>query len=347
MMKSKSLKSIGCAPSSTKDKRLSIEIHADSSITINHCSMPVSFGHLETPAVANATVTFETDQDCRCQDLKLPHNVQRKKWTWPELVRPSPGTVAAGKYTKAVSATIDPLWPSTCTIRDTTKGSAWVSYTLEVQFIKSTKTGLSSVLHTGLVEFWVVNSVLPATEAIPKPFTVHAPVQKPDLSVSLTIPNSTLHLSQQGLLTVRVAPFNYGRRRYGQKSVVLVAEFTIREKFFGWSKATAGVDAEASRDVFQIAIRERWPQNQVGSWSRAVSVTFPTTPEVTASFSTKTMDLRHSVLSTMKYKAESDKDSKAQEITVEAPFKLAAPRRYLLQAQEINNFSPTYNATDG
>ncbi|KAF9127973.1 hypothetical protein BGW39_005449 [Mortierella sp. 14UC] len=370
MMKSKalSMKNIARVPSSTKDKRISIEVHADSFTIFKGRPMPVFFSNLETPAIVSATVTFETDQDCQGQDveinfrayacfevmimtsfhskLKQPHNMQRKRWTMPDLVRPSQGTIAAGKYTRTVSATIDPLWPSSGITKENIKGNGWVSYTFEARFMKNTMGGVIPVLTTPPFEFWVVNSILPACEAtaIPKPLTFLAPGKKPDLPVSLTIPNTTLQFRQQVPLTVHVEPFRKGCKRFGQNITVLSAGFSIREKVIGWTKQTAGVDSEISNDVVQLAFREGWPQNQ-GGWSRTVNITLPTTPEINASMASKTMDIRHSVLFTMKYKAENDKDSKAQEVTVEAPFQLAVPRRNL-EAPTSDDFLPTYSAAD-
>lgn len=102
--------------------------------------------------------------------------------------------------------------------------------------------------------------------------------------------------------------------------MVLSAGFSVREKVQGWSRVSAGVDVEFSTDVTQIAIREGWPQNTLGGWTRTVSITLPTAPEINASMTSKVMDISHSVLFTMKYKAEKDSDMKAQEVTVEGTY---------------------------
>ncbi|KAF9093368.1 hypothetical protein BGX23_003384 [Mortierella sp. AD031] len=115
------------------------------------------------------------------------------------------------------------------------------------------------------------------------------------------------------------------------KAVVI---FTGRSK---QKPTTVRVDA---RDVVQIAIREGWPTN-LGGWDRTVSITLPTTPEINASMKTKVMDITHSVLFTMKYKAEIENDRRAQEVTIEVPFQLVEPRRNL-----EDDFLPTYSATD-
>ncbi|KAF9100302.1 hypothetical protein BGX29_006734 [Mortierella sp. GBA35] len=118
------------------------------------------------------------------------------------------------------------------------------------------------------------------------------------------------------------------------------AGFSIREKIVGWTKSLTSVDTEDARDVVQIAIREGWPTN-LGGWDRTVSITLPTTPEINASMKTKVMDITHSVLFTMKYKAEIENDRRAQEVTIEVPFQLVEPRRNL-----EDDFLPTYSATD-
>lgn len=364
-----SMKTMARAPSSTKSKRISIDIPSDNYITVDNRPMPVFFSNLEVPAVIRATVTFENDQDCQGQDVeinytaavvyevtamtffsaktKIPHNLQRKRWTMSNLVRPTPGTVAAGRYTKTVTATIDPLWPSSGVTSASVKGTGWVRYTFEASFLKTTIGGASPVLATMPYEVWVVNSIMPseagALSNVPKPLTVHAPGKKPDLPVSLTIPNQTLQFHEQVPLTVRVEPFQKGSKRSGQNIVVLSAGFSVREKVQGWSRSATGVDVEHVTDVAQIAIREGWPQNTLGGWTRTVSITLPTAPEINASMTSKAMDISHSVLFTLKYKAENDSDMKAQEVTVEVPFQMVVPRRNM-QAQD--DFLPTYSAAD-
>ena len=69
--KTLSLKSMARAPSSTKDRRISIEVHSDNYITVDNRPMPVFFSNLEAPAVIRATVTFENDQDCHGQDVEI------------------------------------------------------------------------------------------------------------------------------------------------------------------------------------------------------------------------------------------------------------------------------------
>ncbi|KAK3810519.1 MAG: hypothetical protein JOS17DRAFT_764140 [Linnemannia elongata] len=369
MTKTLSMKNIARVPSSTKDKRISIEVHSDNYITVDNRPIPVFFSNLEVPAVIQATVTFDNDQDCQGQDVeinykativyevtmmtafqsksKIHHNLQRKRWTMNDLVRPTPGTIAAGRYTKTVTATIDPLWPSSGVTSASIKGMGWVRYTFEASLVKVSLGALSPVVATLPYEVWVVNSILPSETGvpsnIPKPLTAHAPGKKPDLPVSLTIPNQTLQFLGQVPLTVRVEPFRKGCKKFGQNIVVLSAGFSVREKVQGWSRVSAGVDVEFSTDVTQIAIREGWPQNTLGGWTRTVSITLPTAPEINASMTSKVMDISHSVLFTMKYKAEKDSDMKAQEVTVEVPFQLVVPRRNI-QAQE--DFLPTYSAAD-
>lgn len=99
--------------------------------------------------------------------------------------------------------------------------------------------------------------------------------------------------------------------------MVLSAGFLVRETVKGWTRVAAGVDIQHSTDVTQIVIREGWPQQTLGGWTRTVSITLPTGPELNASMTSKVMDISHSILFTMKYKAENDSDMKAQEVTVE------------------------------
>ncbi|KAG0293845.1 hypothetical protein BGZ96_002229 [Linnemannia gamsii] len=368
-LKSLGIKELARAPSSTKDKRISIEIHTDNYITINKRPMPVFFSNLESPAVISATVTFETDQDCQGQEveinyqaaviyevtmmtmfhskMKVPHNMQRKRWTMDDLVHPSPGTVAAGKYTKTVTATIDPLWPSSGSTASSIDGTGWVHYTFEAKFVKMTMGAFSPILATLPFQVWVVNSILPSdfSLTVPRPLTVQAPGKKPDLPISLTIPNQTFQFNEQMPLTVRVESFRKGCKKFGQNIVVLSAGFTVREKVNGWTRTGAGVDSEFFTDVSQIAIRDGWPQNTLGGWTRTVSVTLPTWPEINASMKSKAMDISHSVLFIMKYKAENDNDIKSQEVIVEVPFQLVVPR-HNIQAQDQGDLLPIYSAAD-
>lgn len=69
--KTLSMKNMARAPSSTKDKRISIEVHSDNYITVDNRSMPVFFSNLEVPAVIQATVTFDNDRDCQGLDVEI------------------------------------------------------------------------------------------------------------------------------------------------------------------------------------------------------------------------------------------------------------------------------------
>jgi hypothetical protein len=256
--------------------------------------------------------------------MKVPFNMQRKRWTMNDLVRPSPGTVAAGKYIKRVTTTIDPLWPSSGTTAANFNGMGRVQYTFEAQFVKLSMGAQSPILATLPFEVWVVNSILPSDysllQNVPKPLTVQAPGKKPDLPISLTIPNQTLQFHEQVPLTVHVESFRKGCKRFGQNIIVLSAGFSVREKVNGWIRSGAGVDVEFFTDASQIVIREGWPQNTLGGWTRTVSITLPTWPEINASMKSKVMDISHSILFIMKYKAEKDTDKKAQDVIVEGTF---------------------------
>ncbi|KAF9928254.1 hypothetical protein FBU30_002521 [Linnemannia zychae] len=363
MLKSKplSMKNITRLPSATKERRLTVEILSESFISINNRPIPAFFGSLERPAIVCAKVTFENDEDCQGQHVeinykacavfevatmtsfnakvKFPHNYQRKRWTMQGLNRPSPGVIGAGKYSQIVTATIDPLWPSSSLTSASMNGMGWVRYSFEAQFVRVAHMGsLAPILTTIPQEAWVFNSILPS-EPIPSiPKTVKLTGKNPDLPVSFTIPNQTLQFHEQVPLTVHVETFRRGCKKESQNIVVLTAGFTIKERVVGYTQGASFMATEQTRDVIHIAIREGWPQGTKGDWVRTVRVTLPSAPDINASMTSKSLDISHAIVFSMKVKAENEADHKAKEISVEVP-------RHNIEHHN-DEFLPIYNTSD-
>lgn len=74
-----------------------------------------------------------------------------------DLNRPSVAKVAAGHYTKEVSATIDPLWPSFARAPAHAKGFGWVKYEFVVKSGKLRLNEFYTLLSTSQ-EVWVLGS---------------------------------------------------------------------------------------------------------------------------------------------------------------------------------------------
>ncbi|KAF9169371.1 hypothetical protein BGX21_010716 [Mortierella sp. AD011] len=344
-------------PSSTKDMRISIRVHNGAFIDVNGESIPVFYGTPECPPVISATVALETDHECVADELEIlysavatyrapvhpnftpfvrsEHSFQKKRWI-VDLNKPRKGRVAAGKYAKVVSATVDPLWPSSAQTVEHIQGHGWMKYEFIAKLSKF-DMAKTTVLCCSQ-EVWVLNSVLlhddnPSTLA--QPITVQAAWKKSTLPVSLTLPSDTLSMAQVVPITVRMSPFSKGKH-YGKKIVISGAYFALREKVDGRANGLSS-KFTSTRNVITLPIRDGWPET-AGPWERTVSLTMPTSPGVSPDSKSRYMDITHSLALVMKVKAEGEKEFLVQESEIKVPVHIVVPRNvtenngYLLRA---------------
>ncbi|KAF9114795.1 hypothetical protein BGX27_009829 [Mortierella sp. AM989] len=352
MSKPVSMGTMPAAPSSAKGMRLSIQVQNNTFIKVDDKSIPVVYGTLENPAVIFAKVTLEADNECAGDSLevlytasatyrspamtgftnhvKCEHSFQKKRWTI-DLNKPKVGKVAAGKYEKLVTATIDPLWPSSGSTVPHMKGYGWIRYQFVASFTKISAVAPYTILSDSK-EVWVMNSTLPSsTESksgqgsplYQQPFSVQAAWKKSTLPVSLTIPSDTLSMAQIVPITVKMNPFNKGTKNYGKAIIISEAHFALREKVIGRGNAMPETFIN-TRDIITVPIKDGWPEI-VGPWERTVNLTMPMSPSVVASMKSKYMDVSHSLVLVMKIKAD-DKKSKTEEFEIQAPVHIVAPR---------------------
>ncbi|KAF8926673.1 hypothetical protein EDD21DRAFT_90547 [Dissophora ornata] len=351
-------------PSSTKNMRLSIQVHGNEMIDIDSKRLSVFYGTLESPAVIYASVIFETDQGCSANDVEVTYNAcasfnapvfsfytaqaksddtfQKKRWLM-DLDRPAMGKVAPGSYVKEVSATIDPLWPSSARTAIHANGHGWVKYVFEAKLIRQL-LGMPNVLLVASQEVWVLNSTLPAPSTgnlmglgNPSPLIVRDSWKKSTLPVSITLPSDALTMAQVVPITVKMGSLT--GKFAGQTIVVMSAHFALRELVYGRANGHDDVQYDFSYDVITVPLNDGWLRT-AGPWERTVNLTMPTTPQVAASAKTKWMDIMHSLVLVMKIKAESEKDRKAEQFELKADVQIVVPRH---TPESNEDFLPTYS----
>ncbi|KAI1317732.1 hypothetical protein EDD11_007906 [Mortierella claussenii] len=333
MTNSLNLPSLTGASSSQKDMRLSIQVHGSSFISINGKAVPVFYSTLETPVHIRATVTLETDKECAGHAVEIlykagatyqapvrqtftvftdsDHFFQRKRWTMESLVHPEDGRVAAGKYTKEIGATIDPLWPSSGVTATHSEGHGWIRYSFEAVFWKR-RFGAPIPILSDYIEVWVLNSALSSPSQ---------GLLENDMSMGAIVP-----------VTVKMGSFS-GKFK-DQAIVVTAAHFALIEKVDGRANgATQKYTYEKSVINVPIPV-EGWPKS-VGPWEKAISLTMPTTPELVANCKTRWMDVTHFIVLKMKIRAEDEKESKAEEYEIRAEVDIVVPRRAMEDADDV------------
>ncbi|KAI7821679.1 hypothetical protein BC939DRAFT_201309 [Gamsiella multidivaricata] len=240
--------------------------------------------------------------------------MERRRWN-TDLKHPKEGRVAAGKYSRLVGSTIDPLWPSSARTTQHNEGYGWVKYSFEATFSKYTMGALAPIL-TDTQEVWVLNSaLLPDTQLrIERPFVNQNTwdgMKSKSSPLKLTLPSSTLMMGQVVPVTVRMSELKFKSKYVGQLPVVLAAYFALKQNVVG--RATAhSIIWKYSEDVMTLPMKDGWPRSTDG-WERTVHLTMPTSPDVAADTKSKFMDISHSLKLVMKIKAERQNDLQAKE----------------------------------
>ncbi|KAI8594688.1 hypothetical protein EDD21DRAFT_449196 [Dissophora ornata] len=356
--------------SSKKSMRLSIQVHGDSLIDMGTNPLPVFYSTLETPAEVLATVTFETDQECAGREVEITYRAsatykapvqsqtvvfleseqlfQKKRWLM-DLDRPKEGRVAKGTYTKDISVTIDPLWPSSAKTHPHYNGEGWIKYIFEAKFTKTSMGSQTPVL-TESQEIWIMNSTLPSPssslllssssppEAAHPSFVVSDSWKKKTLPISVTLPSNSLTMAQVVPITVRMGSLTHESKYAGQEIVVMGAHFALRERVAGRANGFNDREFKGFHDVITVPLKDGWPKT-AGPWERTVHLTMPTAPQVAASTKTRWMDITHSLVLVMKVKAESEKDMRATQYELEANIHIVVPRN---TPESNGDVLPTY-----
>ncbi|KAF9196848.1 hypothetical protein BGZ50_005922 [Haplosporangium sp. Z 11] len=197
-------------------KSLTIHLETDGVIhgqgqQLSSQSLAIVKGSQECPGYIQATVTFETGNECAGDEVEIvfkavvgskvsvsdglqmmesmctmhtsEHIIQKRRWFLP-LETTGPHKIAPGKYTRKVYAVIDPSWPSSCTHAD-----GFVRYSFHAQLSKVVSASnisintnsnnshaaplskFSSSILKTSKEFLVANYNLPMTSYLPPELT--------------------------------------------------------------------------------------------------------------------------------------------------------------------------------
>ncbi|KAF9347728.1 hypothetical protein BGX26_000808 [Mortierella sp. AD094] len=74
MTKSGSLTIGAPRPSSAEGIRITIQVHNDTSISVNEKSIPITYGTPECLAIISGNMTLETDKECTGDEFKVVHS---------------------------------------------------------------------------------------------------------------------------------------------------------------------------------------------------------------------------------------------------------------------------------
>ncbi|KAF9190497.1 hypothetical protein BGZ51_008536 [Haplosporangium sp. Z 767] len=352
-------------------KSLTIHLETDGVIhgqgqQLSSQSLAIVKGSQECPGYIQATVTFETGNECAGDEVEIVFKaVVGSKVSGPHKIAP-------GKYTRKVYAVIDPSWPSSCTHAD-----GFVRYSFHAQLSKIVSASnisintnsnnshaaplskfSSSILKTSK-EFLVANYNLPMTSYLPPeltpPLTVKALWKKKTLPVELSIPSENVTLGQTIPLTIHMRPIKEGTYYYGQEILVLESRFMIYEL-----RHIRSTQSEMNAKVVKVPIdlavagvasMAPWPQSAEG-WTRTVDVAIPLPSQcfgsgshlsLTPSMKSKYYDISHQLVVSMKIRTSSERDRQAEENETQLEIQVMPPK------PDIGPLPPMYygNTTDG
>ncbi|KAG0045637.1 hypothetical protein BGZ83_009123 [Gryganskiella cystojenkinii] len=366
------------------DKRLSMEFLAESYIKIkDDVSVPVYYGSLTTPAFIQATVLLEIDRECDGYELETTfkvsagfnapivsahsaHLVSKKvylKKRWNKSLGQD-GKVSSGLYREPVTATIDPLWPSSYHYFPGGHKTAWVRYTFDIRFLKRTVTGPTPVLEQTF-EAWVLNSI--ATDSMPpsttppvptpmptppekrgfwsllksstnassnstSPFYQQVMTKKTGLGVSLSIPAAEgIEIGQVVPVTITVHPFNQSSKFYGQLPILTELVFKLKEDIHGRNETEPHKEFDRHQDLFTIGLpTEDWIKKtemaEAGIFEKVTHLSLPMHPQMTASAKTPWFDVEYILSLSVKVRAEGQNEREAETLQIQLPINVVAPR---------------------
>ncbi|KAG0046923.1 hypothetical protein BGZ83_007914 [Gryganskiella cystojenkinii] len=366
------------------DKRLSMEFLAESYIKIeDDVSVPVYYGSLTAPAFIQGVVLLEIDRECDGYELETTfkvsagfkaevqgqqhiHLVSEKvylKKRWNKSLGQD-GKVSSGQYREPVTATIDPLFPSSYHYFPGGHKVAWVRYTFDIRFLKQTKMGPTPVLEQTF-EAWVLNSI--ATDSMPSsatpsvpmplptppekrglwsrltsstndsscstsPFYQQAMTKKTGLGVSVSIPATEgFEIGQVVPVTITVHPFDQSSKFYGQLPILTELVFKLKEDIHGRNETQQYAKFDLHQDLFKIALQtEDWIKKtemaEAGIFQKVINLSLPMHPQMTASAKTPWFDVEYTLSLSVKVRAEGQKEREAEALKIQLPINVVAPR---------------------
>ncbi|KAF9438538.1 hypothetical protein BGZ76_007069 [Entomortierella beljakovae] len=294
--------------------------------------IPLIIGTLDTPGVVKGVVCFDTNYDCKGDDIIIEYKASaRAKWQTKSgnttyrydgtflydnqhiqmaLPHSKPGKVTAGKYLCPFSFTVDSKnCPSSFT---GTYG--WLTYRVKVTLVRS----FPSINVVREQKIWVLNSVLPKptkalADATPK-FTAFKGTVGTTIPYICLIPSDILYVGQQVPITIKLLNSTINVR---------VVSAVIKLKQYTTLKVKSG-KKDSTKEIMTIDVSGGWPEPQAKkNWQRTIVVPMPTPPKVTPSMSSNMITKAHNLKLIMEVMIG---DNKRHELRVEMPVTITGPR---------------------
>lgn len=227
------------------------------------------------------------------------------------------GKVDLGTYRRSVTATIDPLWPSSFQSDKDKLSESWFRYFFDVKLITSTPTQLEKVTLQRPFDIWVLNSLDPSPAPPPSPTVLYQKLETKisGLVISFSIPSEgRVEIGQVLPVTLHVPPFEKSKFQ-GQAPILTECVFKLREEAVGNTKAYLKKPTIMSRYLFTLAMQtDAWPKDGQNGLERVVNLSLPGYPAMSTSAKTDLVELSYFLEVSLKIRAEGQKEKDAEVI---------------------------------
>ncbi|KAF9276979.1 hypothetical protein BGZ68_009631 [Mortierella alpina] len=306
-----------------------LEIQHEHAILVRGLQKPLFYGTVEYPATIKARVLLNADRDYKADTAEIyfsssagtwvdavadsaDSNVAgeltseqffaKRHWNIP-VDRPTPGTVAKGKYSMSVVVTVDPQFPSSSTHK-----RAFVKHQFQIRLMaNSSVSGQSrSIFHSLEQDVWILNSSVPLADTIQeKPTQTFAEDcwKEQSLPVSLMLLSGSLMAGQVVPLTIKMSSFLKGSRFENQEPMTVNSvKFALVETRRIRDRNNANKTPNSVSEVLAVHLKDGWPKVH-DPWERTVHVTLPPSPILSMSLTSKYVDVEHELMMTMRFKS--------------------------------------------
>ncbi|KAG0328300.1 hypothetical protein BGZ99_005653 [Dissophora globulifera] len=351
---------------SSKVKNLTI--HVDTGATIGPKGLPLVCGRSEELSLVQATVSFETSHDCKAKGIEVSFKAASGTLYYGKLfsisARPAtpeevtlrlegeqvylskhwdigvqfakPGSIAKGTYTRQVAVLLDPTLPSS-----TSHINGWVKYEFEARLKEAKGFGIGRHDTVVTQEVWVLNSSVPAMGLIDIPVAVKAHWRR-SVPFVVTLPSKTLCLDQVVPINIAQMPFITGTELEGQGVLVNSVNFVLQETRTARALYTRDVRQLAERFV-DLTVNTGWEQSSEG-WERTIYVSMPSSPALSASMTSRYLDVVHCLVVTIELRTNKIKTDR---IVVNVDVDITPPRTILTPPPGYNDETQNVDAVLG
>ncbi|KAF9111221.1 hypothetical protein BGX27_005223 [Mortierella sp. AM989] len=325
---------------SGEPKIKNLTIHIDTGNIIGSKGLPLIYGNQDTLTLLQATVAFESSQNCKAKAVEISFKAVVKTFfhahdevsgkyegeqvfyskTWElEVERPKPGWISKGNYARQCPVLLDPSLPSSS--GDSVYGS--MKYIFEARLKGAKGFGITRTDWIVSQEVWVLNSSLPFSSEIPidNPISVHMQ-WKDVLPFSLSVPADTVHFGQVIPVTIQLGAFKSGSIYEGEEVIVAGANFKLRELKTFRAMYVKEI-YETSAKLLNISVNTGWPQNKDG-WQRTIHLSLPAAPEMSADMHTRYLDVVHELDVVVEFR--NNKMHKTEKLRAQLGVQVTAPR---------------------